>query len=104
MRHVSRATDGWKAFISILACLVATSRFPNPLKFDRFVPLVPSRIEHLQVTTVMASIHLLRRRRHLGPVRDRTKTITRFTLRHLRVPFLFVRSRSMHPLSQEHES
>jgi len=34
----------------------------------------------------MASIHLLGRRRHLGPVRERPKTITRFTRIHLRHP------------------
>jgi hypothetical protein len=28
----------------MLACFVAASRFPSPLKFDQFVPLVPSRI------------------------------------------------------------
>lgn len=38
--HYSRR----EALISILACFVAASRFPNPLKFDQFVPLVPSRI------------------------------------------------------------
>src|SRR5476651_2013210 len=34
----------------------------------------------------MASIHLLGRRRHLGPVRERPKTITRFTRIHFKAP------------------
>ena len=82
--------DGHDSF-EYLPVSFSVSRFPSPLKFEQFVPLVPSRIRASPSHHCMASIRLLRRRRHLGPVREKPKTITRFTLRHPRVLFLCAR-------------